>query len=142
MSESIDLENIHLAKIGVILDMDNGLICFLNPDSNNDIVSYPRKKHQNYSLIHITYNPLWLSHSQNDRLLASSICGQIRCFNGFWIEADRTLCELGCSDPNSTGEPDTLVWAPDKFWPSIYTSPVTWCFTTWGPNPTYRTLLL
>ena len=43
MSESIDLENIHLAKIGVILDMDNGLICFLNPDSNNDIVSYPRK---------------------------------------------------------------------------------------------------
>ena len=39
MSESIDLENIHLAKIGVILDMDNGLICFLNPDSNNDIVS-------------------------------------------------------------------------------------------------------
>ena len=52
MSESIDLENIHLAKIGVILDMDNGLICFLNPDSNNDIVSYPRKntsKLQSYS---------------------------------------------------------------------------------------------
>ena len=57
MSESIDLENIHLAKIGVILDMDNGLICFLNPDSNNDIVSsnsYSRKnantsKLQSYS---------------------------------------------------------------------------------------------
>ena len=49
MSESIDLENIHLAKIGVILDMDNGLICFLNPDSNNDIVSSDiiREKHKN-----------------------------------------------------------------------------------------------
>ena len=62
MSESIDLENIHLAKIGVILDMDNGLICFLNPDSNNDIVSSniireKTQKHQNYSLIHITSDP-------------------------------------------------------------------------------------
>ena len=44
VSESIDLENIHLAKIGVILDMDNGLICFLNPDSNNAIVSFPKSQ--------------------------------------------------------------------------------------------------
>ena len=44
VSESIDLENIHLAKIGVILDMDNGLICFLNPDSNNEIVSFPKSQ--------------------------------------------------------------------------------------------------
>ena len=45
VSEQIELENIHLAKIGVLLDMELGLNAFILPETN-EIVS------QNHQLSH------------------------------------------------------------------------------------------
>ena len=99
MSESIDLENIHLAKIGVILDMDNGLICFLNPDSNNDIVSYPRKNAKTSKLQSYPHHKrsVFISVFRNVRLLvstlASSMCARIRT-SSINSEAEWVVCDV------------------------------------------------